>query len=127
MADLFELTGGYSTRPISGVTSGFPSLDTPLLESVQLERFAVQEVELASDSTVLVDFCGVTNAHVLILKVVGSKIRADLTSTDGAAQAIPVDDLLILISETVPITVLSLTRLAGGVTTSVQVFLGEKP
>lgn len=126
--DLFELSGGVSTRPISGQPSGCPSIDTPLNEKVQLERFATQELELTTDATVPIDFCGLTKANVVTVKVAsGSKVRIDFTSSDGTDQSVPVDSFLALISEAVDITALTVTRLAGGLTTRVKVFLGEKP
>lgn len=127
MADLFTLSGFYGSRPLSGAPSGFPSIDTPLLEQVQLARGPFQVVTLSSDSVVPVDLCGLTDVNVLVLKVTGSKVRVRITSADGSLQSIPVDSFLVIITETVPITAIDLTRLAGGVETDVRIFLGEKP
>ena len=63
-------------------------------------------------------------AHVLIVSST-AKVTAYVTSADGAAQAIPVDGYLALISRTVPVTQLELSRVAGASTTC-QVFLAEK-
>jgi hypothetical protein len=126
MADLFTLSGGYGTRPLAG-SSGFPSIDTPLLEQVQLDREATQKLTLTTDSPVAVDFCGLTEAHVVVVKATGSKVRVRLTSADGSAQAIPVDSFLAIIAQAVPFTAMDVTRLAGGVETEVRIFLGETP
>lgn len=84
-------------------------------------------VDLGTDAPESIAFGDLTNAHVVWLKATGGKVRARLTSADGAQQAIPVDPVLILVSRTVPITAIDLTRVSGsGETPRVTFILGQK-
>lgn len=125
MADIFKLLGSWETTPLTAPLSFAQVLTTPINESRVLAKKQSYEVDLTVDSAVAVTYGGVTNAHLVILKAVGGKVRARLTSADGAIQAVPFDTYFFLFSESVPITAIDLTRTAGTVTT-VRVFLGEK-
>lgn len=82
---------------------------------------------LATDSPESIAFGDLTNAHVIWLKVTGGKVRARLTSADGSQQAIPVDNLLVLVSRTVPVTAIDLTRVAATADTPRVTFaIGQK-
>lgn len=123
--DVFELTGSYSATPASGSDpEETADVIKALAESLLLKGKLVARYALASDSVQTVSLGGLTNVHVLILKTSG-KVRTRLTSTDGSSQAIPVDSFLALVTESVAITAIDLTRVTG-VDTVVQVFLGEK-
>jgi len=124
MADQFSFVGSYGTKPLSGSLSFAPLIDTPINESINLDAKHLDEVDLTADAPVSVNFGGVTNANIVILKATG-KCRARITSADGASQAIPFDTYLILMSESVPVTAIDITRVAG-VETLVKIFLGEK-
>lgn len=124
MSDQFTLGGSWTTSPLVGTPSGIAALAASIDEELVLTEKFYNSIPLNTDAPVTVNFGGVTNAHVLILKATGGKIRARLTSTDGAAQAVPVDDMHVSISRSTPITALDLTRLPGVVTT-VDVFLGQ--
>lgn len=126
MADVFTLAGSYSVEPASGSPSGDPEIATPLEEAVNIDEKSVVKMVLASDSPAAVAFGAITNAHIVFIRARGGKVRVRLTSADGSQQSVPADPLLLVISQTVPITAIDLTRLAG-VETTVQVFLGEKP
>lgn len=127
MADQFRLSGGYGTSPATGAqASGDPQIDANLDERLSLGNKTSFTVSLAADDVSTVDLCGMTNIHVLVLRTVGGKVRARITSADGSTQSVPVDPLLIFISKSVPITALDLTRVAG-VPTTVKVFFGERP
>jgi hypothetical protein len=92
---------------------------------LSLTRKDLDSVVLSADAPLSVSFgSGVVSAAVVILKATGGKVRARLTSADGSQQAVPVDDLLVLISQSVPITAIDLTRVPG-VLTTVDVFLGQ--
>ena len=123
--DTFKLTGDYVTLPLSGSPSGDPEISSPVDESVTIKNKAIGLYELTADAVVAVGLCGLAGAHVVILKTVGGKVKVRLTSADGAVQSVPVDSFLCLISQTVPLTALDLTRVSG-VTTTVKVFLGER-
>lgn len=126
MADSLLLSGSIVTNPSVGNPSGFPSVSIPLDERMVLENMQPSRYVLSADAPVSVAFGGVVNANFVVIKVEGGlKVRARVTSTDGATQAIPVDDLLILKARSVPITAIDLTRVAG-VATNVEVYLGDQ-
>jgi fructose-specific phosphotransferase system IIC component len=124
MADQFVLQGSYSSTPMGQPSSFAQVVQATIDESTILDAQHVDEVTLAVDTSVVVPFGGVANANIIILKAVGGKVTARITSTDGAAQSVPFDTYFILMSESVPVTALDLTRVAG-VETTVRVFLGE--
>jgi hypothetical protein len=125
MADAFALTGSYTTTPNTGAPSLLAGLGAPIDEEFQIsEKALVAGLDLSVDSAVVIPFGSVTNANIVIIKSPVNKVKARLTSADGSVQAIPVDGVLILISQTVPFTALDLTRLPG-VDTVVDVFLGQ--
>lgn len=125
MADQFTLSGQYQTSPSVGAPSGFPAVITPLLEQFNIIAKHVDTVTLSADATSPLSFGGVTQAHVLIFVATGGPIQVAMTSTYGTLQVIPCDDLLIIISKTtIPVTAVNLTR-TPGVSTTVQVFLGQ--
>jgi hypothetical protein len=126
VASLFQLAGSYtagSALPIA--SSGDPDIPALIDERVLLDKKHYDEVILTSDSFVSVGLGGLTNVHVLVLKVVANKVKLRLTSTLGSQQIIPVEEFLTQISLTVPYTAIDLQRDAG-VVTKVQIFLGEK-
>jgi len=127
MSHAFGFQGSYRTDPISGSSSGNPFVSAPINESQILKTRAVSEIILDTDAPFSVPFTGgVVNAHVVMLRATGAKIRARLTSSDGAAQAVPVEPYLFMMTSSVPITAIDLTRLAGSGTVTVEVFLGER-
>jgi len=123
MSDVFSLQGSWATSPASGCPSGKPSLGAPLAEQMVLAAKHLDDIELAADIPFFVSFGGVASANVVVIKS-SRKVKVALTSADGAAQVVPVDGLFMLLALTVPITAITLTRLAG-VDTVVEVFLGE--
>lgn len=124
MTDTFRLHGELACTPARSVSSLEAEVLALLDESLYLAEKLVTVVELDGDAPVSVQFGSLAGANVVLLRATGGKVRARVTSADGSAQAIPVDPLLIQISQAVPVTAIDLTRLAGIVTT-VQVFLGE--
>lgn len=124
MSDLFVLAGSYSTTPQVGSPSGIASIPAPIDEEQILTAKHYDTIPLSVDTPVAIQFGGVTNAHVVIVKVTGGKVRVRLTSTDGAAQAVPVDSFFAAISQSVPVTAIDLTR-SPGVASVVDVFLGQ--
>lgn len=125
MASTFRLTGSVTLTSSEGVRSGELFPQGTLIETLGLKRKHLDDIELSADAPVDVSFGGLTNAHVVILKALGGKVRARLTSADGAAQSVPVDPLCILLAGKVPITAIDLTREAG-VSTTISIFLGER-
>ena len=125
MAYQFALTGGYTNTPLDGVPSLAPNVDAPLDESMVITKKTEYDVDLTVDAPVAVQFGGVVNAHVIIVKTIGGKVKVRLTSADGAQQSVPVDSTIILISQSVPITAIDLTRVPA-TPTQVRVYLGER-
>lgn len=125
MADAFKLLGSYETQPLTSPLSFAASVIAQINEAKQIKVKQAYDVELTVDTPVAVNFGGVVNANIIILKSVGGKVRARLTSADGSLQAIPFDTYWILMSESVPVTAIDLTRVAGTATTC-RVFLAEK-
>lgn len=125
MSDSFQLSGGYTVTPQGSTTSFAANVEATIDESLSLKSKQVAEVLLSSDAPVAVQFGGVTNAHVVALKAVGGKVKAAITTADGAAQAVPFDSTLILMSSKAPVTAITITR-EPGVEATVRVFLGEK-
>lgn len=125
MSDTFSLQGSLQTTPAVGAPSGFFTLIAQLDEQLVLGVKRQDEVALTVDTPVAVAFGGVANAHVVMLKTIGGKIRARLTSADGSTQAVPVDSFALVMSRTVPVTAIDLTRVTGQATT-VEIFLGQR-
>lgn len=125
MADGFKLTGGYTITPLGSPLSFAQNVEATIDESVTLEHRQTTDPTLTVDTAVVVPFGSVTNANVIIMKAVGGKVRARLTSADGSTQSVPFDTYFILMTDTVPVTAIDLTRVAGTETT-VRVFLGQK-
>ncbi len=125
MSDLLQISGSLTTTPTSGNPSGDPEVEAQISERVGLINKSISNYQLETDSPVSVNFSGLTNCNVLMVKTVGGKVRVRLTSADGSTQAVPVDSLLILIDLSVPVTAIDLTRVPA-VSTTVRVFLGER-
>lgn len=126
MSDTFIFQGSARLDPALSLplSSGCPSVRVPFDETIEVENPHTTQVNLLADAAEPVDFGPVTNAHIVILTS-DKKFRARLTSAEGVDQAIPIDGVFVLISETVPITAIDLTRLPA-TDTKVKVFLGEK-
>lgn len=125
MADSFALQGSYGVTPLGNPVSFAPLIIAQISEGIQVKAKQVSEMVLSADAPATVDFGGVVNAHIVILKSTGGKVRARVTSADGVSQAVPFDTYWILMSEALPLTAIDLTRVAGAETT-VRVFLAEK-
>lgn len=83
------------------------------------------QLTLTNDSPALLPLGGLSSINTLIVKCVGGKVRVRITSADGSQQAVPVDTFLALISASVQITAVDVTR-TPGVQTIVRYFLGQK-
>jgi len=126
VADNFTITGSYTSKPASvGTSSGAATIAAPLEVAVQLQRRTEVELVLDSDSPVAVSIPSASAINAVVLTTVGGKVRARFTSSDGSTQAVPVDPLAVVVSESVDITALDITRVAGQ-ETRVRVFLGER-
>ena len=119
-AGIISIDGSIVFAP-SEEGGGGPTIPWPLSRQIAMSNVAVVPVTLASDAPVAVALNGITPSF-LYIEATG-KIDMTLTSADGTAQVISVDDFAMLSSTSVPYTVISLTR-ATGVATSVVLLLG---
>jgi hypothetical protein len=127
VANAYSFTGLWVSEPASGLASGDPQVMANISESLYARRQKVAVLELDTDSPESVSFDDMTaGVAVVNIQAFGGKVRARLTSADGSAQSLPVDPCLNLISRSVPVTALDLTRVAGAGTIKVVVFLAEK-
>lgn len=120
-----ELSGSLSLKPPVGTPSGQPSTIATFSEKVSLERQLSANYTLTVDTAVSVTITPLTGVNFLMVKASGGELRVRITSSDGTTQAIPVDSLLVLISNTVDITAIDLLREAG-IETEVFLVLGQK-
>lgn len=125
MAEVFKVSGECTSRAIQGNPSGYPNLTIPLDERMNLEASVVGTYVLTSNTAVSVDFGNLDEVNAITVRSTGGKVRVRLTSSDGSAQAVPVESLFVLITSTVGITAVDLTR-ETGVEISVSVFLGKR-
>lgn len=125
MSSILKLSGLLSAVPAVGGGSGDPDFLDLFDERLVLAQKHYTEMSLGSDGATSVSLGGLSGANVLMLKVPGGKVVARLTSADGTTQAIPVEEFLVLVSITTPITAIDLARVAG-VATTVKVFLGQR-
>jgi hypothetical protein len=126
---MLRLNGSVTITPLGGrllgPSSGVPSTEVPFDEPVALSAYMVQSLVLDTDSPMSVPFGGVSSVNFLSVKAIDGKVRVRLTSADGSAQAVPVDGLLVVQTDSVPITSIDVMRVAG-TQTSVEVILGQK-
>lgn len=124
MAQPFLLAGSYGTVAGCAAPVGAPSLIAPFNIDLFLSQQSWQTVDLISDAPTSVTFPTGLVLAALIILVPSYKVRARVSSADGAQQAIPSDAFTVLVSQSVPFTALDLTRLPGTDTT-VNVFIGQ--
>jgi hypothetical protein len=98
-------------------------VSTHVDERATLAAKSTAEYALSSDAPVSVALDGMASVNVLMVKTDG-KARVRLTTSDGATQAWPCDGFLLLMTRSVAITAIDLTRVAG-VATNVRLFLGQ--
>lgn len=127
MADRLTITAGLTVGATSsGCCSDGDSLSREASEVIGLDGTAQSgSILLGTDTPESIAFGDLASANVVWLAVTGGKVRARLTSADGTQQAVPVDDLLIIVSRSVPFTAIDLTRVTGQ-TPRVTYVLGQK-
>ena len=124
MADVFRLQGGWVAGASNAALSGTPQVDAQFAPVMAIDGKCEVEYTLSADSAQSISFAGLDEANVVIV-VSDSKVRLRLTSSDGSQQSVPCDGLFVLVSETVAVTALDATRVAGQ-STSVKVFLAKR-
>jgi len=73
---------------------------------------ARRAIDMTSDAALVISLDGWAGVNVLMIET-DTKVTAFITHADGTDQAIPVNDLLLLVCRSAPITALSLVRVAG--------------
>lgn len=123
MADLADIA--LRVTAARAATSTTLSGSYATYESTEaFDRIETRTVDLDSDTAESVAFGDLPSASLVVLESPGGKVRARLTSADGTTQSVPVDPLLAIVSLTVPITAIDLTRVSGAGTVRVSVILG---
>lgn len=125
MTEVFELSGSFNSEPAVGDPAGSVLPSSNFNEKFYLKTKEVAQYTLTDDNPKTIALGGLTQVHVIMLRASGGKVRVRLTSADGSTQSIPVDPTLHLISLSVPITAIDVTRVTG-ISTIVNVFIGEK-
>jgi hypothetical protein len=125
IAETLQLNGQFSINP-SPACSCDADLGTliTLSESMSVDAKLATAFALSADPAFPIDLTTVPEVNALFIEA-SQKVKLTITTADGAAQVIPVDPMMIWFSESVPITALSITRLAA-TTTSVRLVLGQK-
>lgn len=126
MQQTFKFQGSVTAGPPVGNPSGQPAVLTSFDETVAMEQTYSVNFQLTADAAYAVSLGPLASGfnHITI-QVVGGKVKAAFTSSDGTAQAIPVDPSLILRSDSVDITALTLTRTAN-IDTDVYITAGKR-
>jgi len=125
VAETLLLSGQLTINP-SPACGCDPEMGTTvtLAEEMSIAAKLSTSFVLPSDAAFPVDLTMVPEVNALVIDCT-AKVKITVTTADGVAQVIPVDPLLVLLTSSVPITALSITRVAGTDTT-VRLVLGDK-
>jgi hypothetical protein len=126
MADTADITLRIVSRDSAADSAGAWGTVAEYEATEGFDRIERGEVEITDDNPKAVSLGDLPSAAMMFLRVTsGGKVRARVTSADGAIQSVPVDPVGFLVSMSVPITAIDLTRVAGsGVTVRVRFSLG---
>ncbi len=117
MAQQLTIEGALVIREAVGDYQGQSQVTNTIAEKMSILQYQNTVYVLSADSAQTVALGALSEVNVLQIRVVGNKIRVRITSTDGSTQAIPVDSFLCIVSDSVSITAVDLTRTAGSETT----------
>lgn len=117
MAQQLKLEGALVIEEAIGDYQGQSQVTNVIKESMTVLQYQSTVYVLSSDTAQTVSLGSLSAVNVLQLRVVGNKVRVRITSSDGTSQAIPVDSFLCIISDSVNITAIDLTRTAGSEST----------
>lgn len=127
MSFVETINAQIGTQPNTGSPTGVAYATTPICLTRQLALRTLYELELTTDSPVAIQFGSVTAANTVNMNVFqgqGNAVTAAVTWANGTGQTIPFDPLLLLQSDSQPITAITLTR-TPGVDTIIEIFLGQ--
>lgn len=117
MSQQLKLEGALVIEEAIGDYQGQSQITNVIKESMTVLQYQSTVYVLSSDSAQTVSLGSLSAVNVLQLRVVGNKVRVRITSSDGTTQAIPVDSFLCIISDSVDITAIDLTRTVGSEST----------
>jgi hypothetical protein len=117
MSQQLKLEGALVIEEAIGDYQGQSQITNVIKESMTVLQYQSTVYVLSSDSAQTVSLGSLSAVNVLQLRVVGNKVRVRITSSDGTSQAIPVDSFLCIISDSVDITAIDLTRTVGSEST----------
>lgn len=122
MSETFSIDGDWKTvSPAGG--QGVISAVAELFTDLVIKRKQVVELDLTSDAAVAVALGGSIDA--LVVSTIGGRATVRITHAGGATQIIPVNALLVLVTEDYQISALDVAR-ETGVNVQVSVFFAEK-
>lgn len=124
MSDSLTITGQLAIVPDStsdADLSGDFAIKVPLNATLTLSRKESVSVILADTTPVAVNVGSIVSIHALAIRT-DEPITATITSASGSSQVIPIDSMLILLTETVPITAITLT---AATTANVKMTMGR--
>lgn len=117
MAQQLTIEGALVISEAVGDYQGQSQVTNTIAEKMSILQYQNTVYVLSADSAQTVALGALTEINVLQIRVVGNKVRVRITSSDGTSQAIPVDSFLCIVSDSVSITAVDLTRTAGSETT----------
>ncbi len=125
MSDTLLLTGQLAINPPRSCAADSDlSTIVNLSESMTLAAKQTVSFVIPSDAAFPIDLTATPNVNMLFIDA-SAKVMLTITTADGAVQTLPVDPMMLWFSSSVPITALSVTRVAATDTT-VHLILGDK-
>jgi hypothetical protein len=117
MAQQLTIEGALVIKEAVGDYQGQSQVTNTIAEKMSILQYQNTVYVLSADSAQTVALGALSEVNVLQIRVVGNKVRVRITSSDGTSQAIPVDSFLCIVTDSVSITAVDLTRTAGSETT----------
>lgn len=108
-----EISAAGESKAADGFAAAIKSLNPSIRDA--FERAPVAgELVITDDNPVAIPLAGMSSvSFVMLVPVGGVKVRARVSSSDGATQAIPVGRVLVIDTPDVQITAIDVTRIAG--------------
>ena len=124
MAEKLQFVGLLESAPFAATGQG-AKFTANFDERMTLDHSLATSFELDGDAPVSIPFGALTEVNVIYVRTVGGKVRLRATSADGTAQAFPVDPYCVILSASVGITALDVTRVPA-TPTVVTILIGKK-
>jgi hypothetical protein len=124
VAEKLQFVGLLESAPFAATGQG-AKFTANFDERMTLDHSLATSFELTVDTAVSVPFGALTGVNVVYIRTVGGKVRMRVTSADGTSQSVPVDPYCVILSNSVDITALDVTRVAA-TPTVVTILIGKK-